>query len=86
MRRCCREGVERPSTFLLLVGWDSVQDHLLGFPASPQFTRWTNLLVPFFEESAKVEHGQPSWRTRGCSLTELAVLPGSAARDEVGAG
>ena len=33
-------GVERPSTYLLLVGWDSLEDHTDGFRGSDLFRQW----------------------------------------------
>ena len=31
-------GVERPGTYLLLIGWDSVEAHETGFRGSPEYT------------------------------------------------
>ena len=30
-------GVEQPGTYLLLIGWDSVEAHEVGFRGSPQY-------------------------------------------------
>ena len=49
-------GVERPSTYLLLVGWDSIDDHVVGFRESERFTRWRALIGPFFDGAPVVEH------------------------------
>ncbi|HET9173069.1 MAG TPA: antibiotic biosynthesis monooxygenase [Actinospica sp.] len=49
-------GIERPSSFLLLVGWDSVEAHMVGFRESDRFPRWRALLGPYFAETPKVEH------------------------------
>jgi heme-degrading monooxygenase HmoA len=49
-------GAERPRTFLLLVGWESVEAHLVGFRKSPRFQRWRALVGPFFAEPPAVEH------------------------------
>lgn len=49
-------GVERPSTYLLLVGWDSVEDHTVGFRQSELFTRWRGWIGPHFDGSPDVEH------------------------------
>ncbi|WP_019068960.1 antibiotic biosynthesis monooxygenase family protein [Streptomyces hokutonensis] len=50
------QGVERPGVFLLLVGWDSVEAHMVGFRESEPFARWRALVGPFFAESPAVEH------------------------------
>lgn len=53
--RICR-GVERPSTYLLLVGWDTVEDHTVGFRGSDLFTQWRAHIGPFFDGQPVVEH------------------------------
>ncbi|WP_405910382.1 antibiotic biosynthesis monooxygenase [Streptomyces sp. NBC_00828] len=47
---------ERPRTFLLLVGWESVEAHTVGFRESKRFQRWRALVGPFFAEPPSVEH------------------------------
>ncbi|MFJ9562276.1 antibiotic biosynthesis monooxygenase family protein [Streptomyces fuscichromogenes] len=48
--------VERPGTFLLLVGWESVEAHTVGFRESERFARWRALVGPFFAAPPAVEH------------------------------
>ncbi|MGI5452176.1 antibiotic biosynthesis monooxygenase family protein [Streptomyces sp. CA-249302] len=47
---------ERPRTFLLLVGWESVEAHMVGFRESERFGRWRALVGPFFAEPPAVTH------------------------------
>ena len=47
---------ERPGTFLLLVGWESVAAHTVGFRESERFQRWRALVGPFFAQPPAVEH------------------------------
>ncbi|MFI0539732.1 antibiotic biosynthesis monooxygenase family protein [Streptomyces sp. WSLK1-3] len=47
---------ERPRTFLLLVGWESVEAHTAGFRKSERFARWRALVGPFFAAPPTVEH------------------------------
>ncbi|MFD4506092.1 antibiotic biosynthesis monooxygenase [Streptomyces sp. GbtcB6] len=47
---------ERPRTFLLLVGWASVEAHTVGFRESERFARWRALVGPFFAAPPAVEH------------------------------
>ncbi|MEU6350824.1 antibiotic biosynthesis monooxygenase family protein [Streptomyces sp. NPDC047072] len=47
---------ERPSVFLLLVGWESVEAHMTGFRESERFGRWRALVGPFFAAPPAVEH------------------------------
>ena len=51
-----RQGVENPDTWLLLVWWDSVDDHMKGFRDSPAFAEWRKHLGPFFASPPAVEH------------------------------
>ncbi|HQZ00512.1 MAG TPA: antibiotic biosynthesis monooxygenase [Propionicimonas sp.] len=48
--------VERESVFLLLVGWDSLDDHMVGFRESDLFGQWRALISPFFAAPPVVEH------------------------------
>lgn len=51
-------GIENPQTFVLLVEWDRLEDHTEGFRGSDRFTRWRELLGPFFAAPPEVEHAQ----------------------------
>ncbi|MCM0638841.1 antibiotic biosynthesis monooxygenase family protein [Cellulomonas wangsupingiae] len=48
--------VERPGTYLLLVEWDSLEDHTVGFRGSPGYQRWRELLHHFYDPFPVVEH------------------------------
>lgn len=48
-------GIESPSTFLLLVWWDSVTAHE-SFRASDLFPVWRSHVQPHWAELPKVEH------------------------------
>ena len=49
-------GIERPDTYLLLVEWDRLEDHTVGFRGSPGYQRWRELLHHFYEPFPTVEH------------------------------
>ncbi|GAA1947360.1 antibiotic biosynthesis monooxygenase family protein [Agromyces allii] len=49
-------GIESPSTYLLLVHWQSVEAHEVGFRGSPEYERWRALLHRFYEPFPVVEH------------------------------
>jgi heme-degrading monooxygenase HmoA len=51
-----RRGIERPSTYLLLIQWDSVEDHMQGFRESDLFVRWRELIGSHFAAPPEVEH------------------------------
>ena len=47
---------ERPSTFLLLVEWETLEDHTVGFRGSDEYQEWRRLLHDFYEPFPLVEH------------------------------
>lgn len=48
--------VERENTYLLLVQWDRLEDHTVGFRGSPQYDQWRELLHQFYDSFPTVEH------------------------------
>ncbi len=49
-------GIESPSSFVLLVEWDSVESHLENFRNTARFTTWRELIGPYFAAPPVVEH------------------------------
>ena len=49
-------GIERPSTFLLAIAWDTLEDHTVGFRGGELFSQWRANLGPFFAAPPQVEH------------------------------
>ena len=49
-------GIESPARFVLLVEWDDLEAHTVGFRESERFTRWRALISPFFDGPPRVEH------------------------------
>jgi heme-degrading monooxygenase HmoA len=49
-------GLENPSTFLLLVEWESLEAHTEGFRRSPAYEEWRALLHHFYDPFPLVEH------------------------------
>jgi len=52
-------GVESPDRYLLLVGWETLEDHTVGFRGSPAFAAWRSLIGPFFDGQPEVDHYVP---------------------------
>jgi heme-degrading monooxygenase HmoA len=48
--------LERPDTYLLLVRWDRLEDHTVGFRDSPEYDEWRRLLHEFYDPFPVVEH------------------------------
>lgn len=49
-------SVETPNEYLLLVRWQSIEAHEVGFRGSPEYVRWRELLHGFYEPFPVVEH------------------------------
>lgn len=49
-------SVESPGTYLLLVEWETLEDHTVGFRGSPEYQQWRQLLHHFYEPFPVVEH------------------------------
>jgi len=52
LKRC----LEKPSRYLLLVNWETLEDHTVGFRGSSQYQRWKMLLHHYYDPFPKVEH------------------------------
>ena len=48
--------VETAGTYLLLVEWDTLRDHVEGFRGSPEYARWSRLLHHFYDPFPVVSH------------------------------
>ncbi|MBK4734952.1 antibiotic biosynthesis monooxygenase family protein [Noviherbaspirillum pedocola] len=51
-----QRSIEQPDMFTLVVGWDSVEDHMVHFRNSDDFQEWRRLAGPHFAEPPKVQH------------------------------
>ena len=52
LQRC----LERPNHYVLLVRWQTLEDHTEGFRASVQYQDWKRLLHHFYDPFPTVEH------------------------------
>jgi heme-degrading monooxygenase HmoA len=50
--------VETPNRYLLLVRWQALEDHTVGFRKSERYQKWRDLLHHFYEPFPTVEHYQ----------------------------
>jgi heme-degrading monooxygenase HmoA len=48
--------IERPSCFLLLVEWETLEDHTEGFRGSAAYEEWRAALHHFYDPFPIVEH------------------------------
>lgn len=49
-------GVESPERYLLMIYWDSVDDHLVGFRQSAAIADWRAIVNPYFAQPPLMEH------------------------------
>ncbi len=52
LERC----IESPSRYLLLVEWDRLEDHTVGFRGSEEYQEWRRMLHHFYDPFPTVEH------------------------------
>ncbi|TSE00438.1 antibiotic biosynthesis monooxygenase [Skermania sp. ID1734] len=51
-------SLESPNVYLLLVTWERLEDHTIGFRQSADYQRWKALLHHFYDPFPTVEHFQ----------------------------
>lgn len=49
-------SIESPGRYLLMIYWDTLEDHTVGFRGSPAFAEWRAIVGPFFAQPPVVEH------------------------------
>jgi heme-degrading monooxygenase HmoA len=52
LRRC----IEKPSRYILLVNWENLEDHTVGFRGSAQYREWKAMLHHYYDPFPEVEH------------------------------
>ncbi len=52
LHRC----LETQHRYILLVRWQRLEDHTVGFRQSPDYQRWRSLLHSFYDPAPTVEH------------------------------
>ena len=50
--------IEREDQYLLLVNWQTLEDHTIGFRGSAEYQTWKKLLHHFYDPFPVVEHYQ----------------------------
>jgi heme-degrading monooxygenase HmoA len=50
------KGVESPERYLLMIFWETLEDHTVGFRNGPLFPQWRAIVGPFFAAPPAVEH------------------------------
>jgi heme-degrading monooxygenase HmoA len=55
-----RQCMEKPNQYLLLVNWERLEDHTIGFRQSPEYQKWRELLHHYYDPFPTVEHYSPA--------------------------
>lgn len=48
--------IERPSYYRLVIAWETLEDHTVGFRGSEDFHAWRALVAHLFDAPPQVEH------------------------------
>ena len=51
-----KKCVEEENKYILLVNWESIDDHEIGFRKSPAYLKWKELLHHYYDPFPVVEH------------------------------
>ena len=49
-------SIESPERFVLMIFWETLEDHTVGFRQGPLFAEWRAIVGPFFAAPPQVEH------------------------------
>ena len=50
------KGIENPERYVLMIFWETLEDHTVHFRQSPAFATWRGIVGPFFAAPPQVEH------------------------------
>jgi heme-degrading monooxygenase HmoA len=50
------QGVESPERYILMIYWDTLENHTVDFRQGPLFPQWRAIVGPFFAVPPVVEH------------------------------
>ncbi len=51
-----RHGIESPERYVLMIEWETLENHTVDFRESPAFKEWRAIVGPFFVSPPVVEH------------------------------
>lgn len=53
-----QKGIENPNRYLLMIEWETLENHMVDFRESPDFSVWRSYVGPYFEKPPAMEHFQ----------------------------
>ncbi|HEY1391761.1 MAG TPA: antibiotic biosynthesis monooxygenase family protein [Methylibium sp.] len=51
-----KRGIESPERYLLMIWWDTLENHMVDFRESDAFGQWRAIVGPYFAHPPVVEH------------------------------
>jgi heme-degrading monooxygenase HmoA len=51
-----RKGIESPERYVLMIHWETLENHTVDFRGGPLFAQWRAIVGPFFAQPPMVEH------------------------------
>jgi len=51
-----QKGIESPERYLLMIYWQTLENHTVDFRQGPLFPQWRAIVGPFFVKPPVVEH------------------------------
>ena len=50
------KGIEAPERYVLMIFWDTLENHTVDFRQGPLFAQWRAIVGPYFASPPQVEH------------------------------
>ena len=51
-----QKGIESPERYVLLIEWETLENHTVDFRGGPLFPQWQAIVGPYFASPPVVEH------------------------------
>jgi heme-degrading monooxygenase HmoA len=51
-----QKGIDSPERYLLMIQWETLENHTVDFRGGPLFAQWRAIVGPFFAAPPTVEH------------------------------
>ena len=51
-----QKGIESPERYVLMIWWETLENHTVDFRQGPLFAQWRAIVGPFFAAPPVVEH------------------------------
>jgi heme-degrading monooxygenase HmoA len=51
-----QKGIESPERYVLMIFWETLENHTVDFRQSPAFQEWRAIVGPYFAAPPQVEH------------------------------